>query len=596
MFGYRQTKDRPSFWRMNSIFPKLLLTFVIITIPMLAASIWLNKRAEEITREQIMELAWEQTKGNMNRFDEQIQTLGNLEQYICSNNSGVEMLANLPEAYSAYSKGEAIRTLSEQFVQIKLTSGIVQDVRIHLKKIGKTISTSYMSAVFDQAEYDFLMEQPLSSKRIYIYDGRMIMFSTSAENMNYEPGKKDSTFFIVVELSREEVMKYMTQGSGQDEGAIAVWSDGSEFRMSSKKDAVMEQIVDAVTEQPDFTRDILKIDGTRYIVLRQKSEQTGLSLIRYINFDENYTIFSVYRIWIMVFLLIVLGAAGTYSLTAYRTVQKPVNELIDAFRKVEKGDFNVFIRYEKNDEFRYLYHRFDRMVENTRNLIEQVYEQKILSQRAELKALQSQINSHFLYNSFFIISVTARRGDMDFVEKFTGQLGKYFQFIVKNDKDMIPLSEEVSYAGLYADIQMTRFSNRISILIEEAPHRFRDRAVPRLILQPLIENALAYGLEKKKADGKLRVSFEALGETLMIRVEDNGGGMTQDKLDELERKLSVKTEEAGMSGLANIHHRLANQYGGKSGLKLERLPEGLRVILTIEFSAAECGGATEENV
>lgn len=583
MGGWRRIREKNRFGAINSVFPKLLLTFVIITIPMLTASVWLNKRAEKTTREQIIALAREQMNGNISRFDEQIQTLSNLEQYLCSNNGEVGMLANLPEAYSAYSKGEAIRTLNEQFIQIKLTSGIVRDVRIHLKKIEKTISSSSMSSYFDQEEYDFLMAHPLSPKRISIYDGKMILFSTSADNMNYMPGQKESTFFIVVELSENEVMKYMTQGSGEDEGVTVVWSDNSEFMMSSIDDGVTDSIVKEVMAQPHFSQDILTVEGIRYIVLRQESEVTGLSLIRYINFDENFSMFRMYRLWIIVFLLIVLAAAGTYSLTVYRMVQKPVNQLIDAFRRVEKGDFNVSIGHDKNDEFGYLYHRFDRMVENTKNLIEQVYEQKILSQRAELKALQSQINSHFLYNSFFIISVTARRGDMDFVERFTGQLGKYFQFIVKNDRDEIALSEEVSYAGLYADIQMTRFSNRITIQVDEVPQQFQDRQVPRLILQPLIENALAYGLERKKADGRLRVSFEARGETLLIYVEDNGGGIPEETLEELKRRLSVKTEEAGMSGLSNIHRRLANRYGGESGLKLEALPDGLRVILTIDF-------------
>ncbi len=583
MGSWTQVREKNRFGAMDSIFPKLLLTFVIITIPMLTASVWLNKRAEMTTREQIIALAREQMNGNISRFDEQIQTLSNLEQYVCSNNGEVGMLANLPEAYSAFSKGEAIRTLNEQFIQIKLTSGIVRDVRIHLRKIEKTISSSFMSSYFDQEEYDFLMEHPLSPKRISVYDGRMILFSTSADNMNYMPGQKESTFFIVVELSENEVMKYMTQGFGEDEGVTVVWSDSSEFMMSSIDGGVTDEIVKEVMAQPHFSQDILTVDGVRYIVLRQESELTGLSLIRYINFDENFSMFRVYRLWIIVFLLLVLGAAGIFSLTVYRMVQKPVNQLIDAFHRVEKGDFNVSICHDKKDEFGYLYHRFDRMVENTKNLIEQVYEQKILSQRAELKAMQSQINSHFLYNSFFIISVTARRGDMDFVEKFTGQLGKYFQFIVKNDRDEIALSEEVSYAGLYADIQMTRFSNRITIQVEEVPEQFRDRQVPRLILQPLIENALAYGLERKKADGKLRVSFEAREETLLIYVEDNGGGIPEEMLRELEKKLSVKTEEAGMSGLSNIHRRLANRYGGKSGLKLEALPDGLRVILTIEF-------------
>ena len=425
MGSWTQVREKNRFGAMDSIFPKLLLTFVIITIPMLTASVWLNKRAEMTTREQIIALAREQMNGNISRFDEQIQTLSNLEQYVCSNNGEVGMLANLPEAYSAFSKGEAIRTLNEQFIQIKLTSGIVRDVRIHLRKIEKTISSSFMSSYFDQEEYDFLMEHPLSPKRISVYDGRMILFSTSADNMNYMPGQKESTFFIVVELSENEVMKYMTQGFGKDEGVTVVWSDSSEFMMSSIDGGVTDEIVKEVMAQPHFSQDILTVDGVRYIVLRQESELTGLSLIRYINFDENFSMFRVYRLWIIVFLLLVLGAAGIFSLTVYRMVQKPVNQLIDAFHRVEKGDFNVSICHDKKDEFGYLYHRFDRMVENTKNLIEQVYEQKILSQRAELKAMQSQINSHFLYNSFFIISVTARRGDMDFVEKFTGQLGKY---------------------------------------------------------------------------------------------------------------------------------------------------------------------------
>ena len=187
MGSWTQVREKNRFGAMDSIFPKLLLTFVIITIPMLTASVWLNKRAEMTTREQIIALAREQMNGNISRFDEQIQTLSNLEQYVCSNNGEVGMLANLPEAYSAFSKGEAIRTLNEQFIQIKLTSGIVRDVRIHLRKIEKTISSSFMSSYFDQEEYDFLMEHPLSPKRISVYDGRMILFSTSADNMNYMP-------------------------------------------------------------------------------------------------------------------------------------------------------------------------------------------------------------------------------------------------------------------------------------------------------------------------------------------------------------------------------------------------------------------------
>lgn len=570
---------------MYSIFPKLLLTFAVITVPILLASFWLNRRAEQITRDQILTITWEQMQGNIGRFDEQVLMLNNLMQYICSNSDEVKMLANLPEALTVYERGQAMKTINQQFIQIKLVTAVVQDVRIHLKKTEKTVSAASLSSSLDRNEYDFIMETPLSASKVVNYNGKLLMFATSAENMNYAPEVKESTFFMVVELSVLETMNYMTQGSGA--GGVSVFlSDDGSFRSVSGEgtDGVTDQIVNTVLEQPDFIQDILTIGGTDYIVLRQKSAQTGLNLIQYINFDENFSIFKVYSHWLIIFVLIVLSAVAVFVLIVYRTVQKPMNELIAAFRKVEKGDFNVSIQYEKNDEFRYLYHRFDRMVENTRNLIEQVYEQQILSQRAELRALQSQINPHFLYNSFFIISVMARRGDMEFVESFTGQLGKYFQFIVKNDKEMIPLSEEVEYAKLYADIQMTRFSSRITITIEEAPEKYKDRPVPRLIIQPLIENALAYGLEKKKADGRLRIYFQEEDGWLVIYVEDNGDFMTREVLESLREKMKQSTAEAKMSGLFNIHRRLAIQYGDRSGLEFAMLPEGgLQVKLKIEF-------------
>lgn len=579
---FKKIKKKKVLW-LHSIFPKLLLTFTVITIPIFIASFWLNNRSKQITRDQILELAYEQMQGNITQFDEQVKMLNNLCQYVCSNNDEVKMLANLPEAQTVYERGEAMQALNEQFCQIKLVAAIVKDVRIHLKKIEKTVSASSLSIPIDEEEYRFLMNMPLSESRITLYKNMLLMFATSAENMNYAPGTKESSFFLVVELSVPEVMNYLVQGASDSSVSILLSEDG-DFFMSSRDSQATEQIVTAVNSRPDFQQDILTVDGTDYIVLCQESNQTGLKLIKYINLNENFSVYRIYRYWLIFFILLVLLAVSFFALFVYRTAQKPINELIKAFQKVENGDFSVSIHYHKNDEFQYLYHRFDRMVENTKNLIEQVYEQKILSQRSELKQLQSQINPHFLYNSFFIISLSARRGDMEFVERFTAQLGQYFQFIVKNDRDLIPLSEEIAYAKLYADIQMTRFSNRVAIKIEEAPEQYKNMLVPRLIVQPLIENALAYGLEKKKKDGRLHIFFREENNFFVIYVEDNGDFITEETLETMRAKLKENTTGTKMSGLFNIHRRLEIQYGNESGLFFSKLPEGgLQVKLKIRI-------------
>ncbi len=568
----------------SSIFTKVFLVFATIAISILTASFWLNRRSEEITRKQILELTWEQMQSNVEQFDRQITMLNNLGQYICSNNIDLLTLANVGEAIQAYERREAIQNLNEQLVQIQLGTWLVSDARIHLKKMERTVWSSVLSTDLDTAEYEYLMNTPFTSRNMTVYDGKLIMFYTSPANMNYKPGEKDSTFFMVIELSDDEVMKYMTRGDEAENSATVLLSEDGKYLLSTRDDAVTDHIVEQVMEQSDFVQDILSVEGTRYIIMRQESEETGLNLIKYIDFDANFSVFHLYRKWLIVFICLVLAAVVIFSLAVYRMVQKPINELSDAFRRVEAGDFNVTVQYKKNDEFHYLYHRFDRMVEHIKNLIEQVYEQKILSQRAELKQLQSQINPHFLYNSFFIISVMARKGDMEFVKNFTAQLGKYFRFLVKNDKEMIPLSEEIEYAQLYADIQMTRFSNRISITIEEVPKEFASCLVPRLIIQPLIENAIAYGLEKRKAGGRLRIYFKEEAEVFLIYVEDNGETLTEETLNAMRMKLQQNIKDVTMSGLFNIHRRLKIQYGESCGLELSQMPDGgLRVIAALRL-------------
>jgi two-component system sensor histidine kinase YesM len=130
-----------------------------------------------------------------------------------------------------------------------------------------------------------------------------------------------------------------------------------------------------------------------------------------------------------------------YSFSAYKFIHKPLLELVRAFHKVESGDLQVSINHDSDNEFGYLYKRFNDMVKNLNMLIDQVYNQKILMQRAELKQLQSQINPHFLYNSLFMINTMARIGDDNLIT-FTKYLGEYFRFVTRNSSDNKPLQRK----------------------------------------------------------------------------------------------------------------------------------------------------------
>ena len=217
------------------------------------------------------------------------------------------------------------------------------------------------------------------------------------------------------------------------------------------------------------------------------------------------------------------------------------------------------------------------------SLIEQVYKQRILTQKAELKQLQSQINPHFLYNSFFILNTMTRLGDYDQVERFANQLGEYFQFVTRNHSDEVPLAREVQHAKVYAEIQGMRFANRVEVAFGELPDNTGYVMVPRLILQPLIENAFEHGLEGKASGGQLDVRFEKEDKVIRMIVEDNGELIDDEEIERINDRLEM--EDVEMTAVINIHHRIRLKFGPGSGLSLVRSESGgVRATITIEWA------------
>ncbi|MOA17245.1 Sensor histidine kinase YpdA [compost metagenome] len=218
-----------------------------------------------------------------------------------------------------------------------------------------------------------------------------------------------------------------------------------------------------------------------------------------------------------------------------------------------------------------------------KSLIDQVYKQRILTQKAELKQLQSQINPHFLYNSFFILNTMTRLRDYDQVERFANQLGEYYQFVTRNQSDEVPLAREVQHARVYTEIQEMRFVNRVSVSFGDLPEDWGHVMVPRLILQPLIENAFEHGLEKKSKDGQLDVRFEREGRIVRLIVEDNGEWIDNEGIDRMNRSLET-LEDGEKTALINIHQRIRLKFGPDSGLAVTRSDSGgVKATVTIEI-------------
>lgn len=201
--------------------------------------------------------------------------------------------------------------------------------------------------------------------------------------------------------------------------------------------------------------------------------------------------------------------------------------------------------------------------------------QQAMTDRAELKQLQSQINPHFLYNVFFMIGNIAQAEDSPETMEFARQLGTYFQYITRNASEFVSLKQEAEHARLYCQIQQTRYSNRIEVDFGELPREWAEFSVPRLFIQPFLENAFEHGLKNCQKGGVLRVGFENAMGQIRLFIEDNG-----EVSEEVIERLNGGEPRDGseITAVLNIRRRLCLIYREAAKLTFERSPlGGLRV-------------------
>lgn len=392
---------------------------------------------------------------------------------------------------------------------------------------------------------------------------------------------------VLVKLSNEQLQAALSQFNNDGSGSFLYHPAASPLVVSAGGDSQSSaEIVGMIERDHALTgpgEHSIKVGGKKYLLISRTSSYTGLILCHYILASSIIESMKQSRIWSWVLSAASLFIIVIFTFFLYRYIRRPMRKLVQAFKRLEMGDMSFTIKHQTADEFGYLYDRFNAMIGQLNIMIDQSYKQKILVQRAELKQMQAQINPHFLYNSFFILYSMTRRQDYEHLMEFQMQLGEYFQFLTRNAADEVILVQEVRHAQTYCEIQQKRFGHRIRIRFGPLPAAFAQLKVPRLILQPVLENAFEHGLERKEEDGRLEVEFEVDNAMLTVLVDDNGEYMTDEMLDLLRGKLEqAEVEMEEITGIVNIHRRIRLYFGPGSGVRVHRSRlGGLRVAIEL---------------
>lgn len=272
-------------------------------------------------------------------------------------------------------------------------------------------------------------------------------------------------------------------------------------------------------------------------------------------------------IWLVV-VLCTVGIAAVIALLVY-AMARPIKRLSRAMSQVQEGDFTVRVPNKRKDEIGELTDSFNYMVDKINTLIRQVYQEKIAQKNAEVQALQAQINPHFLYNTLDSVNwMLIDREEYD-ISDIIISLGSLMRYSIEDENAFVPLDREVEYVISYLKIQKNRLEDRLDYQVE-VDDSLRQEKIPKLILQPMVENAITHGIEPRRENGKVTILIRDMDGEIQITVEDNGIGMTPEQLEHLKEEVPDLEKEGHTGiGIRNVDRRIRLHYGEQYRIRIE---------------------------
>jgi two-component system sensor histidine kinase YesM len=322
------------------------------------------------------------------------------------------------------------------------------------------------------------------------------------------------------------------------------------------------------------------VDGRDILCTVVSSRETGWDVVAVSYLDE---LFSASReaeyVFLMLSLVVLVGAVGAGVFISSR-ISEPIESLRHSMQAVESGNFDIDITVNARNEVYQLARDCDIAVKKVRDLIAQNQREQELKRRLELRSLQAQINPHFLYNTLDSIIWMIELGENDRAIDMTSSLARFFRIGISKGEETISVRTEIEYVQTYLEIQKQRYKDKLSYEIDFSPD-LHGSQILKLLIQPLVENAIYHGIKNIEGPGAIRISGEREGDTMVIRISDNGVGMGPEQLAALRDGLIEPRPSNGV-GVRNVQERIHVYFGLEYGVSFESSP-GTGTIATVRI-------------
>ncbi|MFJ2046856.1 sensor histidine kinase [Paenibacillus taichungensis] len=514
-------------------------------------------------------------------IENQLREISNLSFKVMSDEPLQQYLLQLDKAESGYEKNGLRKKITNRLVAYAGSEKYVYSM-IFIDNDNNIMAAGNREGISEkkQRELVALGQQYSGSNAWYTGGDQQARLLSVRQVKSFTGGaftlEKLGTLVIRVRLDR--IVQDQMQHPAEDSQLLI--TDGREVIYPTESTVSKSEIESELKRTQPYG--IAMFEQGRNFVARANSPYTDWVYLYMTPFDQMFKQIQFVKQLVTVIFIMIFLAALIFGAKFSRSITQPIAQLIKKMRNIEKGDLDKLeevalgnVPVSSQNEVGLLHRTFKMMVQRIRELIDENYAKQLVIRETELKALQAQINPHFLYNTLESINWLAKVQKQHQISEMVEALGFLLRSSVNMSEKWITLERELDIVRSYVTIQHTRFEERLDFDMDIAPEVGTAR-IPKLTLQPLVENAIHYALEPSIEPCRIRIRARADGDNVVIEVEDDGPGMTPEFLEQLQEG-RVQTRGQGI-GLSNIKERIRLTFGEEGEMIMSSNPGSGTVI------------------
>ncbi|WP_094552172.1 sensor histidine kinase [Petroclostridium xylanilyticum] len=440
-------------------------------------------------------------------------------------------------------------------------------------------------------EFDIREKEQLSLKRHsqYVFSAVRLLNSAIIRNNLLVTMNKEIERPVLIINFKEEMLKKTFKESTYIEGSYyyVLTKNGDVVSHSDSAEPVSFNNTqwwnDIITKGSGTN--FIYINGKKMLVCFDTMNITGWISVVFVPYDKLLKTLPTMHLYTFYMTMVIILISAVLASFISGRVTLPIKKLLLAIKSMGEGNFNSKVEEMGNGELSYLIYKFNEMNDKIQRLIEENYQVKIKEKEAEIKALNFQFNPHFMYNTLNIINWMAIENNQEEISKMLVNLSEMLEYTAKDHKGMINFMEDMEYLKSYVYIMMKRFVGRFAVQYDIDPQLY-NYDVPKFFLQPFIENALIHGFEEIEEGGLIKISGWIEDNKRYFCVEDNGKGMSAEKIKEI---MEIEEESAGSDksiGIDNVNKRVQLLYGKQYGVHIEsELYKGTKITIIIPLES-----------